>query len=133
MCELTDSYYRCTRDDSFLDSFYDTFLSKSPAVADMFSMTEFRLQKLMLRQSLLEIICFHRGMSGTREEIERLGRRHRELGVTSEMYTMWLDALCETIEKYDPDYSAELEQAWREAVLKAVETMIGVDSPQESD
>jgi len=31
--ELTDSYYRCRRDVHFLDSFYESFLSKSPAVA----------------------------------------------------------------------------------------------------
>ena len=89
--ELTASYYRCRRDVRFLDTFYDAFLSKSPDVAQLFAKTDFKIQKLMLRQSLLEMLCFDRGMSGTREEIERLGFRHKELSVTPEMYTMWLD------------------------------------------
>jgi len=80
--ELTASYYRCRRDERFLDTFYDGFLSKSPTIAQMFAKTDFKFQKLVLRQSLLEMRCFDRGMSGTREEIERLGLRHKELGVT---------------------------------------------------
>ena len=55
----------------------------------MFAKTDFKLQKLMLRQSLLEMLCFDRGMSGTCEEIKRLALRHKELCVTPEMYAMW--------------------------------------------
>ena len=132
MNELIDSYYRCRRDGRFLDTFYETFLSKSSEVARMFAQTNFKLQKVLLRQSLLEILCFDRGFSGTQEEIRRLGRRHKELGVTPEMYTMWLDALCETIKKHDPEYTSELEQRWRDAVRKSVELMLAVDSSQES-
>jgi hypothetical protein len=91
--ELTASYYRCRRDEHFLDTFYDGFLSKSPAIAQMFAQTDFKIQKLVLRQSLLEMLCFDRGMSGTREEIERLGLRHKEFRVSPEMYAMWLDAV----------------------------------------
>ena len=124
--ELTASYYRCRHDERFLDTFYDGFLSKSPAVAQMFAKTDFKFQKLMLRQSLLEMLCFDRGMSGTREEIARLGLRHQELGVTPEMYAMWLDSLCEAINKHDPSYTPELEKLWREAMLKSIKEMIAV-------
>lgn len=124
--QLTASYYRCRRDEDFLDSFYDLFLAKSPAVAEMFAHTDFKLQKLMLRQSLLEVLCFNRGMAGTEEEIRRLGRRHQELGVQPEMFTMWLDALCEAVKKHDPEYTPELEQAWRAAVNKSIQEMLAV-------
>ena len=124
--ELTASYYRCRRDERFLDTFYYGFLSQSPAVAQMFADTDFVVQKLMLRQSLLEMLCFYRGMSGTGEEIERLGLRHQELGVTAEMYATWLDSLCEAIQKHDPSYTPELEQLWREAMLKSIKEMIAV-------
>lgn len=126
MNELTASYYRCRRDESFLDTFYDGFLSKSPAIARMFAETDFRFQKLMLRQSLLEMLCFDREMAGTREEIERLGHRHKELSVTPEMYSMWLDSLCEAIKKHDPHYTASLEQLWRDAMHKSIDAMIAV-------
>jgi hemoglobin-like flavoprotein len=130
--ELTASYYRCRRDERFLDTFYDGFLSKSPAVAQMFADTDFTIQKLMLRQSLLEMLCFDRGMSGTGEEIERLGLRHKELGVTPEMYAMWLDSLCETIKQHDPGYTPELEHVWREAMLKSIKEIAAVGASHEA-
>lgn len=129
--DLTDSYYRCRRDDRFLDTFYDLFLSTSPAVAEMFAKTDFRLQKLMLRQSLLEMICFHRGITGTREEIQRLGHRHKELGITSEMYSQWVESLCEAIKIHDPKYTPALEQLWRNAMVKSIEEMVVVSSSEE--
>ena len=131
--ELTASYYRCRRDENFLDTFYDVFLSKSPAIAQMFAKTDFKLQKLMLRQSLLELLCFDREMSGTREEIERLGLRHKELRVTPEMYSMWLDSLCEAIKKHDPNYTPALEQLWRGAMLKSIKEMVAVGASQAAD
>jgi hemoglobin-like flavoprotein len=131
--ELTASYYRCRRDEHFLDTFYNGFLSTSPVIAQMFAKTDFKLQKLMLRQALLEMLCFDRGMSGTREEIERLGLRHRELGVTPEMYAMWLDSLCEAIRKHDPSYTPALEQLWRQAALKSIEAILAVGASQGAD
>jgi hemoglobin-like flavoprotein len=131
--ELTASYYRCRHDERFLDTFYDVFLSKSPAIAQMFATTNFKFQKLMLRQSLLEMLCFDRGMFGTRQEIERLGLRHKQLGVTPEMYAMWLDSLCEAIKQHDPSYAPELEQQWRDAMLKSIKEMIAVGASQGAD
>jgi hemoglobin-like flavoprotein len=131
--ELTDSYYRCRRDERFLDTFYDAFLAKSPEVAQLFAKTDFGIQKLMLRQSLLEMLCFDRQMSGTREEIKRLGRRHKELRVTPEMYALWLDSLCEAIKQHDPCYTPELEQQWREAMLKSIKEMLSVGISPEAD
>jgi hemoglobin-like flavoprotein len=131
--ELTASYHRCRRDERFLDTFYDGLLSKSPAIAQMFAKTDFKIQKLMLRQSLLEMLCFDRKMAGTHEEIERLGRRHKELLVTPEMYTMWLDSLCEAIKKHDPNYTPDLERRWRDAMRKSIKEMIAVDASQATD
>ena len=124
--EVTASYYRCRRDEQFLDTFYDLFLTKSPEIAQKFAQTDFKIQKLILRQSLLEMICFDRDIPGAREEIERLGRRHKELGITPDMYSLWLDALCEAIEKHDSEYTPELEQIWRKAMGKSIIEMISV-------
>ena len=105
--ELTVSFYRCRGDGHFVDTFYDLFLSTSPEIAAKFANMDFKFQKLVLRQSLLEMICLDRGMSGTREEIERLRRRHKELDITPNMYSMWLDALCEAVSRDDPEYTPE--------------------------
>ncbi len=129
---LTDSYYRCKREAGFLDTFYELFLAKSPEVAQKFARTDFKVQKLMLRQSLLEMICFDRGMPGTREEIERLGRHHGQLGVTPEMYQQWLDALCEAVKRHDPEYTPDLEQIWREAMRTSIDAMIAIGASHDA-
>ena len=129
--EVMASFYRCCRDPKFLDTFYSVFMAKSPTIAEMFAETDFKIQKLVLRQSLLEMICFDRGMNGTREEIERLGRRHKELGVTPEMYSMWLDALCEAVGKHDEEYTPELEEIWRRAMRKSIDEMIAIGASED--
>ncbi len=122
------SYYRCRREGGFIDTFYEVFLSKSPAVAAKFEQTDFKIQKLMLRQSLLEMLCFDRGLAGTSEEIARLAARHRELEISEEMYGMWLDSLCTAVERHDPEYCAELEQLWRRAMLKSIAEMVAAST-----
>ena len=126
--EVTESYYRCRNNGQFLDTFYEFLLAKSPEIASMFSQTDFKIQKLVLRQSLLEMICFDRGIPGTHQEIERLGHRHRELGVTAEMFVMWVDALCETVKRHDPEYTADLEQHWRQAMRTSIDKIIAISA-----
>lgn len=121
---LIASYYRCRQGDGFFDTFYERFLAKSPAIAERFAQTDFKWQKLMLRQSLLDMLGFYRGLDGTAEEIERLGRRHKELEVQAHMYDMWLDALCESIREHDAKYTPELELLWREAMQKSIDLII---------
>jgi hemoglobin-like flavoprotein len=123
--EVIESFRRCRRDKKFLQTFYDVFLSKSPEIASKFTGTNFKLQKLLLRESLLMVLAFHLSMTGAREEIVDLGARHRSLGVTPEHYSMWLDALCEAISRHDPQFTTELEGKWRGALREPIELMIG--------
>lgn len=118
------SYYRCIDQEGFVDTFYDLFLCKSPEIAEKFANTDFKIQKLMLRQSMLQMICFDSGIAGAREEIDRLGRRHKELGITPGMYALWLDALCEAIAKHDPEYTPEIERVWRQSMRNSIDAML---------
>ena len=129
--KLIESFYRANRGKQFIDTFYARFLAKGPEIAAMFAATDFKIQKLMLRQSLLEMLAFDRGLKGTREEVERLGHRHHELGVKPEMYAMWLDALCEAIRDHDPEYTPELEQLWRGAMQKPIDEMIAISAAED--
>jgi hemoglobin-like flavoprotein len=131
--ELVASFERCNRDRTFIDTFYKCFLSKGPEFAEMFAHTDFKHQKLMLRQSLLELISFEVGMSGTEADVDRLGQRHKGLGVTPAMYSMWLDALCEAIQQHDPEYTPELEQFWRNAMQIPIKKMIAIGAVDEQE
>jgi hemoglobin-like flavoprotein len=122
--EVMESYNRCRYIGGFLDTFYELFLAKSPEIPPMFAKTDFTSQKLMLRQALLEMICFERDIPGVHEEIRRLGKRHQELGCTPEAYEMWVDALCEAVEIHDPKYTADLGQCWRRVANKTIQEML---------
>ncbi len=121
---VMESFHRCREDDQFIDTFYELFRAKSVEIDKMFEHTDFKRQKLMLRESLLEMLCYDRGMQGAKDEIQKLAHRHHELGVKPEMYGLWLDSLCEAVERHDPQYTPELGQMWRDRMRKGIELMM---------
>ena len=126
--DLMASYHRCRANEDFIGTFYKIFLSKSPDIAAQFSHTDFKHQKLMLRQSLLELLYLEQGMSGGREAIEKLGRRHQELEIAEWMYSIWLDSLCEAVRKHDPLITPGLESRWRQAMERGIAVMLSAYS-----
>lgn len=120
--QVAASYHRARESGEMFDTFYRLFLSKSPELPPMFAHTDFPRQKLMLRESLLEMLMFSQTESG-RDEIERLAERHRALNVKPRHYELWLDALCEALASHDPAFSVELEQMWRQAMQKGIKLM----------
>jgi hemoglobin-like flavoprotein len=123
------SYHRARQTGELFDTFYKLFLSKSPEISPMFAHTDFPHQKLMLRESILEMLTFAQTGRG-REEIERLGARHRQLNVAPRHYELWLDALCEALAKHDPAFTAQLAQLWRAALRSGIELMTTSPNPQ---
>ena len=122
--QVVSSYHRARDTGELFDTFYRILLAKSPEIPPMFARTDFPHQKLMLRQSILEMLLYWQLESG-HEEIERLARRHRELNVTTRHYQLWLDALCEALARHDPSFTPELEQLWRTALRPGIDAMIG--------
>ena len=129
--DVVASYHRCRQSDTFFDTLYESFLGKSSEIAAKFVRTDFPHQKLMMKQSLLEMLNHYCGVESVLPEIERLGRLHRQLAVRPEHYDLWLDSLCEAVAKHDPEYKAELGTRWREAMRPGIELMLsgcdGVD------
>lgn len=121
--EVIASYHRCRESGDFVDTFYRIFLSRSEKIRQLFAETNFEIQKLMLRESLLEMLCFEQGMPGSQQHLEQLGRRHRDLNVEPEMYDIWLDSLCQAVKHHDPEYRPELDQFWRQAMSQGIELM----------
>lgn len=125
--KVTASFQRCRQSPGFVDTFYDVFLSTSPEIAEKFAQTDFKIQKLMLRESLLSMLCFNMGMAGTKEELLRLAKRHEDLDIQPEHYAIWLDSLCEAVRRHDPQYSPEIEALWRDAMQKGIDFILGTD------
>jgi PAS domain S-box-containing protein len=124
--QVIASYHRCRQSGAFVDTFYDIFLRKSPEIAAKFVHTDFARQKLMLRQSLLEMLNYYGGIESVREEIEQLGKRHHQLEVRAEHYEQWLDSLCEAVARHDPEYRDDLGEMWREAMRPGIALMLSV-------
>ena len=122
--QVVASYHRARETGQLFDTFYRIFLGKSPEIPSMFARTDFPHQKLMLRESILEMLVFAQTGSG-RREIERLGERHRQLNVTASHYELWLDALCGALRQHDPQFSPDLEQEWRDTMRKGIDVMVG--------
>lgn len=116
------SYHRARESGEMFDTFYCLFLAKSLDIPPMFAHTDFPHQKLMLRESLLEMLMFSQ-TGASRNEIERLAERHRRLNVQPKHYELWLDALCETLAAHDPAFTPELKREWRDAMRSGITVM----------
>jgi hemoglobin-like flavoprotein len=116
------SYQRARASGELFDTFYRLLLGKSPEIRSMFARTDFPHQKLMLRESILEMLMFSQTGAG-RGEIQRLADRHRKLNVQLRHYELWLDALCEALAQHDPAFTPQLAQLWRDAIRPGIEVM----------
>ena len=124
--DVTRSYHRCLSSKDFLDTFYDRFLAKSVEVAEKFRGTDFTRQKMMLRESLLMMVMFSRDPAALEDEMTQLAQRHdrNHVDIPAHLYTLWLDSLCEAIERHDPEYSPEIALKWRAAMQPGIEFLI---------
>ena len=120
--QVVASYHRARLSGQLFDTFYRLFLGKSPEIPPMFARTDFPHQKLMLRESILEMLMFAQTGSG-RDVIERLAERHHQVNVKPSHYELWLDALCEALAKHDRKFDPALEQMWRDAMRKGIDIM----------
>lgn len=119
-----DSLGRCIECGTFAQRFYELFMASSPRVAELFQKTDFERQKRMLRDSLYMMLVAAGTTKGpAHDELERLARFHRDLGVTHDMYTLWLDALIDAAREHDVHFSDELEIDWRDSLSGPVEVM----------
>jgi len=126
--QFVDSYSRIGGRDlassDFFDAFYRHFVGASPDVAEKFKDTDMDRQREMLRLSLDHMVYFAIDKEETRE-IARVANLHDQSNadIPPRLYDQWLDSLVETVSQFDPDYNADVEAAWREALLPAIDYM----------
>ena len=66
------SYQRSLEDGRFMDTFYQTLLKQSEAVAALFADTDFAVQKPLLQRAIAVMIQVGVGEEGAKPEIEHL-------------------------------------------------------------
>ena len=117
---VMQSYGRCCASSGFFDSFYQYFLASSPEIREKFAHTNMPAQKQLLRQGILNLVMYARGMSDSK--LRALGESHSRgrLDIRPELYDLWLDALLLTVSGHDKQFNESIRNAWREVLNKGI-------------
>ncbi|SDK65001.1 globin [Microbulbifer yueqingensis] len=115
------SYGRCCNNPQFFVDFYDRFMGTSTDVRDMFRDTDMKQQRHLLRNGIMQLILVARGMPDSK--LRALGQSHSRSGynVRPELYSVWLDALMDTVARHDAEFSPAIDGAWRRAIQPGIE------------
>jgi len=119
------SYGRCCNRDEFFVDFYDHFMSSSEAIKKRFENTDMAAQRHLLRNGVLQLILTARGMPD--RKLRALGESHNRenYDIQPEWYSLWLDALMKTVRSHDPQYTKDLETAWKEVLKPGIDLIRG--------
>ena len=119
------SLARCLVDQAFLTRFYDLFVESSPAIAEKFRDTDFQRQRRAMAASLYVIVLALERGEAAMLYLNQIARQHsrEDLDVPPEMYDAWRECLLQSVKEFDPLFSDEIEQAWREVTEYAIDFM----------
>lgn len=123
---VSASYARCLESGSFFDSFYATLLAKSPEIPPLFAKTDFEKQKRMVRKSIAYVLTYASGKEYGEEALEEIAEVHssRQHSIAPTLYQLWIDSFCETVKKFDPQWTQQLEDLWRRFLQQGADFMI---------
>lgn len=110
------------RDTDFIQAFYDLFIASSPKVAQVFNRTDMDRQAEMLRMSLTQMMAFAANRSAN-VYLQKVAAVHSELGISDELFRLWLQCLLQAVRDLDPHYDARVEMAWRVTMAPGLEFM----------
>ncbi len=121
------SLKRCLAIPGFIDSFYQTFVSSSEEVREKFRNTDLQRQARMLSDSLYVMAVAVQGQAGSPAwgDLPRLAERHsrKDLDIRPPLYDHWLACLVDTARLHDPQFTPEIEAAWRATLAVGIEYM----------
>ena len=105
----------------FIKCFYDTFLEKSPVVAEKFAQTDMSAQRTMLHDSLLTMVDFNRTKIPS-PRLQQLAEIHSrsQHDIKPVLYDLWLESLITAVARHDPDFDDDVSLAWRIALAPGI-------------
>ncbi|MEE2730001.1 MAG: globin domain-containing protein [Pseudomonadota bacterium] len=108
----------------FLEEFYRCFIASSEEVAAVFQNTDMEHQRKMLKNSLFYGINFLEDIHYF-EALHRIAVSHskKRYNIKPELYDLWLDCMVETVQKFDPEFSDDVELSWRLAFSQTITYM----------
>ncbi|MDA1054504.1 MAG: globin [Planctomycetota bacterium] len=129
---VLESYYRCEKSEGCFGTFYELFFGKSSEIAPRFVDTDMERQKQIVGASLLWMLRLGRGDPITWQEVVKLAQSHSRQGhdIPPHLYSLWLDALCNAVERHDTEYTPELESQWRAIMEEGIDLIVSKYEPQ---
>jgi len=121
---FNDSYERVTKDvEHFYSLFYRNFFNSSSEIKSKFEHVDMEKQNVILQKSILILISFS-STKKVNELLINLANAHKtRLKIAPYMYDLFIDALIITIRKTDPEFSHDVELAWRVTISPGIEFM----------
>jgi len=121
------SLKRCLAVPGFMEGFYQSFVGSSEEVREKFRNTDLQRQAQMLSDSLFVLAVAAQGQEGSPAwgDMPRLAARHsrKDLDIRPPLYDHWLTCLLDTARRHDPEFTAEVETAWRATLTVGIEHM----------
>lgn len=121
------SFQRCCgQGDDFFDAFYARLSEKAPEIGPMFAQTNMRRQNALLRRGIDNLLAHAEGVADASNELVRLGELHGrdQLDVRPDLYSLWVEALMESVRESDPQFDEMTEAAWRDVLASGIELMV---------
>jgi hemoglobin-like flavoprotein len=109
------SYERCSASPDFISALYARFFELRPEAKPLFANTAFERQHKLLRHAIGLLLNFPGQPEGEPNILARVAEGHsrRELGIDPSHYPPFLESLIDTVQRYDPEFTPAVEQAWR--------------------
>jgi hemoglobin-like flavoprotein len=131
--DIRESMDRVLASDTLLgEIFYEEFFRKAPEAAAHFENVDMRRQGLVLTMAL-PMIAHHQTSSSPAigHYLRLLGARHREWKIPADLYPAWSEAMLAALQRMLGDaWDEELAVQWRAALQKASATLLsGYDGP----
>lgn len=117
------SYSRCFMDDvDFIQSFYDIFLESNPVISKLFENTDFKQQKLLLRQGIHCFIMYAEGLFAGGFCLDEITESHnrKNYNINPKMYIYWKESLLKALSQQDKQFNEELAILWSEVIDKGI-------------
>jgi hemoglobin-like flavoprotein len=119
------SYQRCQDIPGFFETFYQRFFEACPAARPMFAKTDFSRQHKLLHHAIGLLLAYDQRRDETPNLLSRIAERHggNDLKVQPAYYKEFVESLIQTAREVDPQFTADTEAAWREAIAAGIAYM----------
>lgn len=123
--EIRTSLGRAITHGDLFERFYEIFLESNPRIKPMFANTNMSVQKGLLRQGVNLALMFAEGKAIGKSAMDRLRNSHSKshISIDPSMYRYWLDSFMKAVAEFDPEFNADLDKLWRQALSKAIDHM----------